>query len=114
MPQPGPVLHRPGRAQAMLRLARDILISALVAAALLAAIWLPFQLRGYQLLDGRVDTDGVATLYAGGNSVACSYWHVTGYETFIRVYHAAEPRDDYECPFLRNRGGEPFVLRFDE
>jgi hypothetical protein len=102
------------RMRDLLRLGRDILISAFVVAILLAAVWLPFQVLGYQMLDGRVETDGIATRYAGSHSVACSYWHVTGYETFLRVYHANEPRDDYACPRLRKRGDEPFVLLFDE
>ena len=78
----------------MLRLARDILISALTVAALLVAIWLPFQSRGYELLDGRLESDGPATSTSGGHAVACSYLSFTGRETFLRIYYAAEPRDD--------------------
>jgi hypothetical protein len=98
----------------MRRLGRDILISACVVAMLLAAILLPFQARGYQLLDRRIETNSEATIISGGRAVACSYLSFSGRETFVRTYYAAEPRDDYFCPRLRKRGDEPLFLAFDE
>lgn len=94
----------------MRRLGRDILISAFAIALLLAAIWLPFQARDYQLLDGVVESDGGATITSGGHVVTCSYLSLSGRETFVSTYYAAEPRDDYFCPRLRKRGDEPLFL----
>lgn len=114
MKPPGPAPHHIGRARTLLRLLRDVPLSALAVATLLAAVWLPFQLRGYELLRRRVDTDGTGLARSSDFRVACHYHSFTGRETFVRVYPTAVPRDAYACPRLRKRGDEPSVLVFDE
>lgn len=91
-----------------------MLISALAVTTLLGAIWLSFELRRYELLDGRTDTGGTGLSRSSDFRVACDYLSFTGRETFVRAYFSPIPRDAYACPLLRKHGDEALMQTFQE